>query len=87
MMAELIWIFIQIGALITIPIAVLRSAQLWFLLRTGQFVYRPLNGERVATTRSERPGWFWWGVIYKVASLVVSLAFIGFVGFWTFNPR
>lgn len=81
------WTFIQIGALIAIPIAVLRGVQLWLLLGTGRFMYKPLRGESVTSTRTERPRWYWWLVVSKAVSLAVSLALVGFVGFWTLHPR
>ena len=78
----------QIGALLSVPVATLQGFSLWDLLRRKRFWYRPLRGERVLTTRSERPGWYWYLVISKLAALALLLWLIGLVGFWTLHgPR
>jgi hypothetical protein len=90
MSAPSFWaIFIQVGALLCIPLAALQAFNLWFLLARsqGRFWYRPLVGDRVLTTRAQRPGWYWYLVISKVVSLALSLAVVGLVGFWTFRPH
>jgi hypothetical protein len=86
-MVEFFRTFIQILALIAIPVAALQAALLWSMLWTGRFTYVPLRGEHLPTTRAEKPGWYWLAVATTLLSLVVKVALIGFVGFWTFYPR
>ena len=81
------WPLIQIVGLLSVPVAALQAARLWILIRTGRFVYRPLRGNGVFSTRAERPGWYWFAVVNLVTSLAVSLGLIGFVGYWTFHAR
>jgi uncharacterized membrane protein len=77
-------VIIWILALIAIPIAALQATQVWCLLRTARFVYKSLDGKTTPTTRADRPGWYWFAVIERLASLALSLAMIGIAVFLTF---
>jgi hypothetical protein len=86
-MIEFFRTFIQVLALIAIPIAALQATLLWSWIWTGRFTYAPLRGEHVHTTRAEKPGRYWFAVVTNLFSLAVKVALIGSVGFWTFYPR
>jgi hypothetical protein len=83
----MLWPLLQICGLICIPLAALQAIQLSSVLQSERFTYRPLWGNGVPTTRTEKPGWYLYLVVSKFASLVLSLAVIGFVAFWTFHRR
>lgn len=81
----MLWPLVQICALICIPLAALQAVRLASMLESECFIYRPLWRSGTQATRTERPGWYLYLVVSKFVSLVLSLAVIGFVAFWTFR--